>query len=616
MSEKTSGAGPLGAPQCAVALALAAAILAGVLATHAPPAVRTREAAPDEFSVARAYRDVVALTALGPRPSPRPGEPSLPAHEQARDWVVGRLQQLELAPQIESGTACTPRGTCGPVQNVVARLVPAGVAETEPAVMLLAHYDSVAAGPGAGDDAAGVATVLEITRVLRHSRTLRRPLLVVIDDGEERGLLGARVLCQGPWARNVAAILNFEARGNAGQTAMFETSEKSAWLVELYGRAVARPVASSVIYSLYKTLPNDTDLTVTKGAGLRGLNFAFADHVWNYHTPRDSAENLDQRSVQHMGDQGLATTRALLERAELPTVDDDAVWFELFTLRLVLYRALLAKVMAVVQALLLAAAVVLLGRRGGGRAVAAGAARVMVTLGLAVLVGFVISKLIIWLAGQPRPWQSRPLPTWLALTLATAAVGSTAQLLLDRWMPGTRGTSGAPGTGTPGTGTPGTGTPEAPGTAMPGMPPRRLLDIYATAAGTLLPWTLPSLLLSFWVPGASYVFTLPALCGSAALLLAARAPVREPGARPDVAGWRALLVVLALALPGLLLWLPLMRVLLVMVGANLHPAVTVPMGLLLTLLEPLQRLFPPRLRGVLAAAGFLAALGCVGWAAR
>lgn len=582
MNAEISGSGSLGAPQCAVALALAAAILAGVVATHAPPAVRTREAGPDEFSITRAYNDVVALTAFGPRPSPRPGEASLPAHEQARDWVIARLKQLELTPQIESGTACTPRRTCGPVQNVIARLVPAGVAETEPAVMLLAHYDSVAAGPGAGDDAAGVATVLEILRVLRHSPALRRPLLVVIDDGEERGLLGARVLCQGPWARNVAAVLNFEARGNAGQTAMFETSEKSAWLVELYGRAVARPVASSVIYSLYKTLPNDTDLTVTKAAGLRGLNFAFADHVWDYHTPRDSAENLDQRSVQHMGDQGLATARALLERAELPTVDDDAVWFELFTLRLVLYRALFAKVLAVAQALLLAAAVVLLGRRGGGRAVAAGAARVLATLALAVVVGFVVSKLIVWLAGQPRPWQSRPLPTWLALTLLTAAAGSAGQWLLDRW------TAGKPGT------------------------PRRLLDIYAMAAGTLLPWTLPSLLLSFWVPGASYVFTLPALCGSAALLLAARAP----GGEPDGAGWRALVVVLALALPGLLLWLPLMRVLLVMVGANLHPAVTVPMGLLLTLLEPLQRLFPSRLRGALAAACFLAALGCVGWAAR
>ena len=600
MSTGTSGAGPLGAPQCAVALALAAAIVAGVVATHAPPAVRTREAGPEEFSVARAYSDVVALTAFGPRPSPRPGEPSLPAHEQAREWVIARLKQLELAPQVESGTACTPRRTCGPVQNVVARLVPAGVAETEPAVMLLAHYDSVAAGPGAGDDAAGVASVLEIVRVLRHSRALRRPLLVVIDDGEERGLLGARVLCQGPWARSVAAVLNFEARGNAGQTAMFETSDKSAWLVELYGRAVARPVASSVIYSLYKTLPNDTDLTVTKAAGLRGLNFAFADHVWDYHTPRDSAENLDRRSVQHMGDQGLATTRALLTRAELPAVDDDAVWFDLFTLRLVLYRASWAKGMAVAQALLLAAAVVLLGRRGGGRAVAAGAARVAATLGLAVLVGFLVSKLIVLLAGQPRPWQGRPLPTWLALTLATAAAGSAGQLLLER--------------------------------RAPGAPPRRLLDIYAMAAGTLLPWTLPSLLLSLWVPGASYVFTLPALCGSAALLLVACAPADEPGGRPGErlserpgdrpgdrpggAGWRALLVVLALALPGLLLWLPLMRVLLVMVGASLHPAVTLPMGLLLTLLAPLQRLLPPRLLGVLTAAWAAAALGCVGWAAR
>jgi len=56
-----------------------------------------------------------------------------------------------------------------------------------------------------------------------------------------------------PWAREVGVVLNFEARGTGGQTAMFETSERSADLVEAYGRAASRPVASSVMTPLPAT---------------------------------------------------------------------------------------------------------------------------------------------------------------------------------------------------------------------------------------------------------------------------------------------------------------------------------------------------------------------------
>ena len=38
------------------------------------------------------------------------------------------------------------------------------------------------------------------------------------------------------------------------------------------------PVASSLLYSIYKMLPNDTDLTVFREDGdIKGYNFAFLD---------------------------------------------------------------------------------------------------------------------------------------------------------------------------------------------------------------------------------------------------------------------------------------------------------------------------------------------------
>ena len=585
--------GYLDAKQQALVAAIAAVIVGGVIISHPPPEPRGPEIPPTEFSAARAFSDVVALTALGPRPSPKVGEQAVPAHEQGRDLVIRRLKELGLTPLSQDGSACTPRGSCGQVRNILAFFDPhapdagdasrpgaaaavggagdsdaaaAAAAGAEPAVMLLAHYDSVPAGPGAGDDAAGVASVFEIVRALRQSGGLRRPLLVVTDDGEERGLFGARVFCKSPWLQRVAVVLNFEARGNGGQTAMFETSEKSAWLVELYGNAVSRPVASSVIYSLYRTLPNDTDLTITKAAGLRGLNFAFADRVWNYHTPSDNADNLDRGSLQHMGDQGLAAARALLTRPELPTVDADAVWFDLFTLKLVLYRAVWAKAMAVLQALLLAAVMLVLLRRerAYGWVLLQGAARGIVMLALALAMGFIVSKLVVLLSGQPRPWHSRPLPTWLALVFGAAGAAMGGSALIDRL-----------------------------------RPPRFLMVVYGTAAGGLALWTIPSLLLSFRVPGASYVFTLPALCGSAALLFAVlRTDFNEALNAPSSRGasWSALLVLLLSAATGFFLWVALLRVLLVMIGANLHQAVTVPVSLMVMLADPLLRLFPARMR--------------------
>ena len=60
------------------------------------------------------------------------------------------------------------------------------------AVALVSHYDSVPDGPGAGDDALGVATCLESGRVLA-GLGLRHSLFVIVTDGEEVGLMGARV---------------------------------------------------------------------------------------------------------------------------------------------------------------------------------------------------------------------------------------------------------------------------------------------------------------------------------------------------------------------------------------------------------------------------------------
>src|SRR5438876_401645 len=134
---------------------------------------------------------------------------------------------------------------------------------------------------------------------------------------EVLGRLGAEAFVAGdPAAKEVGAVVNLEARGTTGASLMFETSDRSGWIVDLFAKSVPRPASNSIYYTIYKMLPNDTDLTVYKRSGLAGLNFAFIGGEARYHTPRDDFAHADPASLQHHGENALAMVRALA-RADL-----------------------------------------------------------------------------------------------------------------------------------------------------------------------------------------------------------------------------------------------------------------------------------------------------------
>src|SRR5205085_9205138 len=94
------------------------------------------------------------------------------------------------------------------------------------ALMLAAHYGSGPTGPGASEDAAGVASLLETLRALKSGPPLKNDLVVIFSDAEELGLVGAHAFAdENPWMKDVALVLNFEARGSSGPSMMFETSD-------------------------------------------------------------------------------------------------------------------------------------------------------------------------------------------------------------------------------------------------------------------------------------------------------------------------------------------------------------------------------------------------------
>jgi peptidase M28-like protein len=282
-----------------LAIGVAAAIL-----LDRPPAPVSYSAPASEFSAERAF---VYLNEFAQKPHPI----GSPEHDRVRDYLVGQIHNLGLSPEIQRSIGVTPiYQASGSVENIVAR-VP-GTSGLRDSVLLAAHYDSVPAGPGAGDDGAGVAALLETMRALRAGQPPKNDVIFLLTDGEEEGMLGASAFVdEHPFAKDVRIAANFEGRGNAGDSQLFETSVNNAQMVRLFSQAERRASGSSLTYEIYKHMPNDTDMTVFKKGGAAGLNFGFIGHWEAYHTPLDNPGALDRGSLQRHGDYALSLARTL-----------------------------------------------------------------------------------------------------------------------------------------------------------------------------------------------------------------------------------------------------------------------------------------------------------------
>ena len=333
--------------------------------------------APDSvFSSARAMSHLARIASEA-RP---PGSPN---HARTRDYLIDRLGALGHAPSVQTATSFLETSTTAvTVRNVLAR-----IPGTEPggaAVLVTAHYDSREIALGAGDDGAGVVTILETVRALGAREPLRNDLIVLITDAEELGLEGAETFVEEhPWMEDVALVVSIEMRGGGGPSMMFETGANNGWVIDALRQADPYPTANSVSYELYQRMPNDTDFTPFKEAGKQGLNFAAAGRAHVYHQVYDSPENLSEGTLQHHGEHALAMLE-FFGNADLTEVDaPDVSYISVPIVGLVTYGPLWIRVLggAAVAAWLLAFVV---GRKAGSRlaAVLAGLGASAVYLGL------------------------------------------------------------------------------------------------------------------------------------------------------------------------------------------------------------------------------------------
>jgi hypothetical protein len=235
--------------------------------------------------------------------------------DAVRERLIAEMRGAGLEPRVTDDFACNANiharnVNCARVRNLVATLGPIEDPR-RPALLLVSHYDSTFAGPGAADDGIGVASMLEIAEALR-GRPLARPVIFLFDEGEELGLIGARAFLErDPLAPRVAYAANFEARGVSGPAIMFETSRPGGAAIDWYGRASSRPVANSLSTDLYRLIPNSTDVAVFGERPWTILNFAVIGNETRYHGAGDTLAALDRGSLQHMGEQGLGAVEAV-----------------------------------------------------------------------------------------------------------------------------------------------------------------------------------------------------------------------------------------------------------------------------------------------------------------
>ncbi|MEM7705151.1 MAG: M28 family peptidase [Pseudomonadota bacterium] len=392
-----------------------------------------RGADPLDLDLKTLQADVASIAA---EPHPLGSEPA----RRVRSLLEQQLRDLGFEVSVQrtrvdylhpSRTSASPRVAW--VENVVAELPSTTPDEESGTFLLMSHYDSVWQGPGAGDAASGVAAQLAGAREAASQPNRRNRLLVVITDGEEMGLFGAQgFFRQHPLAAEVDLVVNFEARGNAGPPQMFQTSSGNSGLIEMLGDVLGSPLANSISFEVYKRMPNDTDMTISLGEGIPGINFAFIDGYPNYHAATDNSTNLSPRSLAQQAGNAVALTRHLINAdLALARTDNDKTYFNLSSWVFVQYSLLTVWLLAglATAAVLVGLRLVLARRLLSGRSLAVALAAL-----LAVLMN--VSNLFeslsdLWFAGGWRDadfWRNFHLYELNFLGAALLTIGGTLWL--------------------------------------------------------------------------------------------------------------------------------------------------------------------------------------------
>ncbi|XP_053698537.1 endoplasmic reticulum metallopeptidase 1-like [Sabethes cyaneus] len=353
-----------------VLLVLAAGSVTNYFLTNLPDAltIEDLERYPNTFIAERAWNNLKSFVDLGPRVAGTKANDELAVEIFKRE--IEAIQATKHADhevitenQIATGVFnFTFYGTSMTtvyrnVQNVVVKLA----GESDNALLLNCHFDTVPGSPGASDDIASCAVMLEILRVMSRTPGRNKHSIIFLFNGAEETLLQAShgFITQHPWAKQVKAFINLESAGSGGKEVLFQSGPNRPWMVDVYAKTVRYPFAQAMAEELFKTglIPSDTDFRIFRDYGeVPGMDLAHFLNGYRYHTKYDSLDYLSLPVLQHTGDNALALTRGIANNEHLSAVVDEqessAVFYDFLGLIFINYSSEVAKFINVVVAML------------------------------------------------------------------------------------------------------------------------------------------------------------------------------------------------------------------------------------------------------------------------
>ncbi|HTR53738.1 MAG TPA: M20/M25/M40 family metallo-hydrolase [Kofleriaceae bacterium] len=303
-------------------------------------------------------------------------------------------------------------------------------------LVITAHYDTVPGSPGAVDNAAAVAVLIELARVWREHPPAQ-PVLLVFSANEEIGLVGAEALAE-RHGDEVAFAIALDLIGGSGPLVLNGASTlirapELRWIADAADRAgvvVRAPLPHRVVSRWWPQIERADHGAFTR-RGIRAVHFynRGQDGDWidlAYHSPADVPSRVHRDALDETG----RLLRALAESPPPEPGGDDGFWLPLAA-NTIVPRWLLVAVDVALAAVALAG-LALFARSRPRRGRGAGFFAALVCYAAAVAATIAVERA--FAGDHPAPWLHDPLRAELAEALVLAgATGLLGRLVARRW---------------------------------------------------------------------------------------------------------------------------------------------------------------------------------------
>ena len=287
-----------------------------------PPQVRSAELSPVAVDGARALEEVRNFVALGPRHAGTPGA------EKAAHYLLGRLQELGVAAEIQEFREDSPKGPTT-FRNVLGRIP----GKSGQIILFGSHYDTksgIENFEGANDSGSSTGLLLELARGFAQTAPQEAEIRFAFFDGEEcmisyrpgDGFHGsghlARTMEADGSISNIAAMILLDMVGDKDLTVTIPRNG-TPWLIAL-AFAAARAEGGRAKFQLHAhPVGDDHEAFFRRGVpAVDFIDFQYGsapglNDYW--HTPADTLDKLSAESLETVGRTAARLAAAVPTRA-------------------------------------------------------------------------------------------------------------------------------------------------------------------------------------------------------------------------------------------------------------------------------------------------------------